>query len=96
MSISPQQIKHEFARSKMGIAGVSILSTLIIISILAVVVIPSETFSEWNNPGSWISYPKVAIPGWVNLFLVEKIPEHKILETPVEKIKTSGSISLII
>jgi peptide/nickel transport system permease protein len=95
MSISPQQIKSEFVRSKMGIAGVSILSTLIIISIVAVVAVPSETFSEWNNPGSWISYPKVAIPGWVNLFLVEKIPEHKILETPIEKIKTSGNISLI-
>jgi peptide/nickel transport system permease protein len=79
----------------MGIAGVSILSTLIIISIVAVVAIPSETFSEWNNPSSWISYPKVAIPGWVNLFLVEKIPEHKILDTPIEKIKTSGNISLI-
>jgi peptide/nickel transport system permease protein len=95
MSISPQQIKNEFARSKMGIAGVSILSTLIIISIVAVIAIPSETFSEWNNPSSWISYPKVAIPGWVNLFLVEKIPEHKILDTPMEKIETSGNISLV-
>ena len=90
MSISPQQIKNEFAKSKMGIAGVGILTTLIIISIVAVVAIPSETFSEWNNPSSWISYPKVAIPGWVNLFLVEKIPEHKILDAPIEKIETSG------
>ena len=95
MSVSPQQIKNEFAKSKMGIAGVSILMTLIIISIFAVVTIPSETFSEWNNPGSWISYPKVAVPGWVNLFLVEKIPEHKIIDTPIEKIETSGDISLI-
>jgi len=95
MSISPQQIKNEFAKSKMGMAGVGILSTLIIISIVAVIAIPSETFSEWNNPSSWISYPKVAIPGWVNLFLVDKIPEHKILDTPIEKIETSGSISLV-
>jgi peptide/nickel transport system permease protein len=95
MSISPQQIKNEFAKSKMGIAGVGILATLIIISIVAVIAIPSETFSEWNNPSSWISYPKVAIPGWVNLFLVEKIPEHKIIDTPIEKIETSGNISLV-
>jgi peptide/nickel transport system permease protein len=95
MSISPQQIKNEFAKSKMGIAGVGILATLIIISIVAVVAIPNETFSEWNNPSSWISYPKVAIPGWVNLFLVDKIPEHKILDAPIEKIETSGNISLI-
>ncbi len=95
MSISPQQIKNEFAKSKMGIAGVGILTTLIIISIVAVIAIPNETFSEWNNPSSWISYPKVAIPGWVNLFLVDKIPEHKILDAPIEKIETSGNISLI-
>ena len=95
MSISPQQIKNEFAKSKMGIAGVGILATLIIISIVAVIAIPNETFSEWNNPSSWISYPKVAIPGWVNLFLVDKIPEHKILDAPIEKIETSGNISLI-
>ena len=95
MSISPQQIKNEFAKSKMGMAGVGILATLIIISIVAVIAIPNETFSEWNNPSSWISYPKVAIPGWVNLFLVDKIPEHKILDAPIEKIETSGNISLI-
>jgi peptide/nickel transport system permease protein len=95
MSISPQQIKNEFARSKMGIAGVSILATLIIISIVAVVAIPNETFSQWNNPSSWISYPKIAIPVWMNLFLVEKIPEHKILDTPNEIIETSGNISVI-
>ena len=41
-----------------------------------------ETFQEWNNPGSWITYPKTAIPVWVNLFLFEKIPEHKILTQP--------------
>ena len=79
----------------MGIAGVSILATLIIISIVAVVAIPNETFSQWNNPSSWISYPKIAIPVWVNLFLVEKIPEHKILDTPNEIIETSGNISVI-
>jgi len=94
-SISPQEIKSEFAKSKMGIAGISILAILITISIVAIITIPSETFSEWNNPSNWIAYPKVAIPGWVNLFLVEKIPEHKILDDPMEKIKTSGNISLI-
>ena len=74
MSISPRDIKNEFLRSKMGMTGIGILTILISISIIAIVAIPSETFSEWNNPSNWISYPKVAIPVWVNLFLVEKIP----------------------
>ena len=83
-----------FLRSKIGIAGITILTILISISIVAIIAIPSETFSEWNNPSNWISYPKVAIPGWVNLFLIEKIPEHKILDDPIEKVETSGDISL--
>ena len=86
-SISPQEIKQEFMKSKMGIAGITILSILILTSIITIVSIPVETFQEWNNPGNWISNPKVAIPIWVNIFMVEKIPEHKILVSPtIEKI----------
>jgi len=94
-SVSPREIKDEFMRSKIGIAGIGILIVLISISIAAVIVIPNETFSQWNNPGSWISYPKVAIPVWVNLFLAEKIPEHKIIDEPVKQMETSGDISRI-
>ena len=93
-SISPQEIKNEFIQSKIGITGIVILSILVLISIIAIIAIPSETFSEWNNPNSWISYPKVAIPGWVNFFLIEKIPEHKILDEPLEKFETLGNVSL--
>jgi len=79
---TPQEIKKEFLKSKIGITGVGILLVLICISIFVVIIIPVDTFKEWNNPSSWISYPKVAVPGWINLFLSEKIPEHKILNTP--------------
>ena len=81
-NITPQEIKKEFFKSKMGIAGISILTILILTSIITIVIIPIETFQEWNNPESWITYPKAAIPIWVNLFLTEKIPEHKILVEP--------------
>ena len=81
-NITPQEIKKEFFKSKMGIAGIVILTILILTSIIAIITIPIETFQEWNNPESWITYPKTAIPVWVNLFLTEKIPEHKILLEP--------------
>ena len=91
MSISPQEIKREFIKSKMGIAGITILSILVLTSIIAIIAIPVETFQEWNNPGNWILNPKVAIPIWVNIFMTEKIPEHKILENPnIEKISNEG------
>ncbi len=91
-SISPQEIKKEFLKSKMGIAGITILAILVSVSIIAMITIPLETFQEWNNPGYWIEYPKVAIPVWVNLFMIEKIPEHKILETPNIQMNSQGKI----
>lgn len=66
----------------MGIAGIVILIVLVSISIGAALIIPVETFQQWNNPQSWLAYPKTAIPSWVNLFMYEKIPEHKILDSP--------------
>jgi peptide/nickel transport system permease protein len=87
--ITPNEIKKEFLKSKMGIAGITILIILISISIITTITVPVETFQEWNNPGSWITYPKTAIPIWVNLFLIEKIPEHKILTEP--KIETTSN-----
>ena len=85
--ITPQEIKQEFLKSKMGIVGVAILVMLIVTSIIAIITIPIETFQEWNNPVNWVLNPKVAIPIWVNIFMTEKMPEHKILVNPnIERI----------
>jgi peptide/nickel transport system permease protein len=89
-SITPQDIKKEFFKSKMGIAGVTILSILILTSLITIIIIPVETFQEWNNPGSWITYPKTAIPIWVNFLSFDKLPEHKILINPnIQKVSNS-------
>ena len=93
-SITPQDIKREFFRSKMGITGIIILGMLIIISIITIIIFPVETFQEWNNPNSWMTYPKTAIPVWVNLLVFEKIPEHKILMNPNIEKKSNQEINL--
>jgi peptide/nickel transport system permease protein len=93
-SITSTEIRQEFLKSKIGIAGIGILASLILISISAVIFIPIDTFKEWNNPGSWISFPKTAMPLWVNLFMFEKIPEHKIIDPFISSQKTN-EISLI-
>ena len=77
---SSVDIKNEFMRSKIGITGIFILLTLIVVSIFTMITIPSETFQDWNNPEKWVSNPKTSVPNWVNMFMFEKIPEHKILE----------------
>lgn len=38
---------------------------------------------------------KSSQPGWINLFLSEKIPEHQILNTPHINYDTSGNITLV-
>ena len=93
-SITSTEIRQEFLKSKIGIAGIGILASLILISISAVIFIPIDTFKEWNNPGSWISFPKTSMPSWVNLFMFEKIPEHKIIDPFISSQKTD-EISLI-
>ena len=94
-SVTPSEIKEEFLKSKIGIACIIILSILILVSIIAAVAIPIETFQEWNNPNEWILLPKTAIPVWVNYFQSEKIPEHKVLNNPTVQRDSTGEISFV-
>lgn len=89
------EIRREFLKSKMGLAGIGILVVLVSISIAAAIIIPVETFQQWNNPQSWISYPKTSIPSWVNLVMFEKIPEHKILDDPYVSSQSNDEISVV-
>jgi len=82
-SVSSSEIKREFVKSKIGLIGIGILASLIILSMIAIITIPIDTFKQWNNPGSWISYPKTSVPAWVNYFTTEKIPEHLIMDKPI-------------
>ncbi len=80
MSFSAKEVWKEFARSNIALVGIGIIAVLICMSIVAFVTIPAETFKEWNDPASWLVYPKSALPAWVNYFLTQKIPEHLILK----------------
>jgi peptide/nickel transport system permease protein len=81
-SIDSSELKREFIKSKTGLIGIAILSSLFIVSLIAATTIPIDTFKQWNNPNNWISYPKATMPIWVNYFLEDKIPEHVIIENP--------------
>ena len=89
-SVSTQEIKAEFLKSKLGLTGIFILSGLILVSIITISVIPASTFQEWNNPEKWILYPKTSVPSWVNFLSTDKIPEHKILEPKVFQSQDNG------
>ncbi|HKU32220.1 MAG TPA: ABC transporter permease [Candidatus Nitrosotalea sp.] len=94
MSYSAKEIWKEFARSKIALVGIGIIIVLLCMSFVAFVTIPAETFKEWNDPASWLVYPKSALPAWVNYFVPHKIPEHLILK-PREYRQESGGISVV-
>lgn len=94
--LTPSQIKAGFAKSRLGLAGVGILALLVLVSILTVLLIPMDTYKQWNNPASWTSYPKSALPSWTNYFLDKKIPEHQILENPHVVIQRTQSTVILI
>ncbi|MDE1726506.1 MAG: ABC transporter permease [Thaumarchaeota archaeon] len=94
MSFSPKEIWKEFASSNIALVGIGIIAVLLCMSIAAFVTIPAETFREWNDPSSWLAYPKSALPAWINYFLPEKIPEHLILK-PQESHQESGGVSVV-
>ena len=93
--MNAKEIRQEFAKSKIGLAGIGILVILFALSVIAVTTIPAETFKEWNNPSNWITYPKTSEPAWINYISSEKIPEHKILKNPQMLSQTSGEVSVI-
>jgi len=89
-NVSTNEIKREFLKSKIGLTGIFILFTLILVSIITISIIPTSTFQEWNNPEKWISYPKTSVPSWVNLLSSEKIPEHKIINAEIFESEKEG------
>ncbi|HJW19860.1 MAG TPA: ABC transporter permease subunit, partial [Candidatus Nitrosotalea sp.] len=94
MSFSPRAIWKEFSHSKIGMTGVAILVVLFSMSIIAFVTIPLDSFKTWNDPASWLLYPKSAQPAWINYFQSEKIPEHLIL-SPVVSSQQLGSVNVV-
>ena len=91
-SVSTDEIKREFLKSKSGLVGIFILTGLIIISITTIAIIPTSTLQDWNNPEKWISYPKTSVPSWVNFLSSDKIPEHKIISPEIFETKNDGII----
>ncbi len=85
----------EFKHSRSGMAGLTILIFLILMSVLALVTIPIDTFKQWHNPNQWIQLPKGAAPIWTNFFSEVKQPEHLIFDKPRVEERDFGSISVV-
>lgn len=59
--------------------GISIIVFLLILSFLAALIIPIESYLMWNNPDYWINNPKSSAPFWTNFFGANEF-EHILLD----------------
>lgn len=66
-------------RSKSGLAGVLILVIILGLSIVALVYVPFDISSRWNDITFWQLNPRLAPPSWINVFLNKKLPETIII-----------------
>ena len=76
--------------TRAAIAGFFILAILLAMTIYAVIAIPLESFSHWNDPGYWIDYPKSAAPSWINLLPGNDLPNHMIFSSSDAKKQNSS------
>ena len=77
--------------TKAALVGFSIIGILAAMTIYALIAVPLESFSQWNDPGFWIDYPKSAAPAWINLMLPEgNLPKHMILGPSDAKTQNSS------
>jgi peptide/nickel transport system permease protein len=77
--------------TKAAIAGFFILAMLTTMTIYALISVPLESFSQWNDPGFWIDYPKSAAPSWANSLLPESnLPDHVIFGPSDAKTQNSS------
>ena len=60
-----REILSEVWRSLMGKTGLILIVVLIAISIYALIVMPPNIVSLWNNPKNWQYNPTVAPPAWI-------------------------------
>ncbi|MEO9295555.1 MAG: ABC transporter permease [Nitrososphaera sp.] len=88
IALSRKEIVGEFRRSKSGIAGITILAGLLLMTAYSLIAIPLDSFRQWNNPNFWIDNPKSAAPAWTNL-LGTKAAEHVVLRMQDAKVSES-------
>ena len=74
-------IRYNIASSKTGFTGLVLLSTMVVISIFALVANPLDFGTRiWNNPLVWSDNPKNAPPSWSTVLDSNAGPSHRVFK----------------
>jgi len=77
-------------RSSRGIIGVTIIGFLLVLSAVAPLIIPIESYFRWNDPDYWINNPKTVAPFWTNFFGPKEF-EHLSLDKNDARVSSESS-----
>lgn len=77
-------------RSRRGFIGVTIIVFLLVLSAVAPLIIPIESYFRWNDPDYWINNPKTVPPFWTNFFGPKEF-EHVSLDRNDAKVSSESS-----
>lgn len=91
-------IVGELWQSGPGKAGIIMIVSLIIASLLIILIFPLDFgSSRWGNPSVWADNPKSSPPVWANIFYRENRARHvkAVIETPDETSATSRAIERV-
>ncbi len=73
---------RELLMYKSALIGIIIITSLIILSLYAIITVPyGEVVRKWNSIEPWEDLPKNAMPSWVNIFSHRKLPETIVLDS---------------
>ncbi|MCS7110882.1 MAG: ABC transporter permease [Ignisphaera sp.] len=84
----------ELLMYKSALVGITIIASLIILSLYAVITAPyGEVTRKWSSIDPWEDFPKNAMPSWVNIFIGRKLPETIVLDS--RKVEPSTNKTII-
>ncbi|MGC8542386.1 MAG: ABC transporter permease [Vulcanisaeta sp.] len=66
LGMTPSEITKEFFSSSTGKISAALFIILIVVSMYALIVLPPNFASVWNNPKYWQLNPQYAPPAWIN------------------------------
>jgi len=69
-----KEIAKTVLSSKSGLIGLIIILMILGLSIVALIYVPFDVVSKWNDPTFWQKNPRTVAPEWFSLFLGKKLP----------------------
>ncbi len=73
--VGVRAVLKDVVRDRCGLAGLIMISAVLLAALLAPLLAPYDVAKQWSNPTAWEDNPALAAPSWVNLITGVNLPE---------------------